>query len=274
MQLSITHTTRYSFENPVSYGLMQLRKTPKNTRGQSVIGWTTEVEGGTKETAYEDYHRNRVELISCTPGATTLVLKSAGTVDLTDTVGVLGPHQGATPLWLFARPTDRTAPGAGIRAMCRGLEGQDALSILHQLSSAIRDRVEYEVGSSDVAATAEQVMEAGKGVCQDHTHVFLAAARHLGHPARYVSGYLMMDDRVDQDATHAWAEAHVDGLGWVGFDISNGISPDTRYVRVATGRDYTEASPVRGMRLGGEGEEMSVSVEVSAAQSQSQSQSQ
>ena len=65
-----------------------------------------------------------------------------------------------------------------------------------------------------------------------------ARARALEVPARYVSGYLMMDDRVDQEATHAWAEAFVEGLGWVGFDISNGISPDPRYVRVATGRDY------------------------------------
>ena len=84
----------------------------------------------------------------------------------------------------------------------------------------------------------------------------------MGMPARYVSGYLMMDDRVAQDATHAWAEAHVDGLGWVGFDVSNGISPDRRYVRVATGLDYTEAAPVRGRRMGPGGETLSVAVEV------------
>jgi transglutaminase-like putative cysteine protease len=84
----------------------------------------------------------------------------------------------------------------------------------------------------------------------------------MGIPARYVSGYLMMDDRIDQDATHAWAEAYVDGIGWIGFDVSNGICPDERYVRVATGLDYTEAAPVSGMRLGDSQERMVVSLQV------------
>jgi transglutaminase-like putative cysteine protease len=81
-------------------------------------------------------------------------------------------------------------------------------------------------------------------------------------PTRYVSGYLMMNDRIDQEATHAWAEAHLDGLGWVGFDISNGISPDTRYVRVATGRDYTEAAPVTGISFGSSEQELRVALAV------------
>ena len=72
----------------------------------------------------------------------------------------------------------------------------------------------------------------------------------------------MMNDRVDQDASHAWAEAHVEGLGWVGFDVSNGISPDERYVRIATGLDYRDAAPVSGMRMGTANESMIVSVQV------------
>ena len=99
-------------------------------------------------------------------------------------------------------------------------------------------------------------------MCQDHAHIFLSAARLLGHPARYVSGYLMMQDRVDQDATHAWAEVHFDALGWVGFDVSNRISPDSRYVRVATGLDYREAAPIYGMRHGDSDEALSVTVQV------------
>ena len=96
--------------------------------------------------------------------------------------------------------------------------------------------------------SADAAIEHGCGVCQDHAHIFVAAARSLGYPARYVSGYLLMDDANTEEASHAWAEAHVDGLGWVGFDISNGISPDTRYVRVATGLDYAQAAPVTGTR--------------------------
>lgn len=84
----------------------------------------------------------------------------------------------------------------------------------------------------------------------------------MGFPARYVSGYLMMDDRIDQDATHAWAEAHISGIGWIGFDVSNCISPDERYIRVATGLDYKEAAPISGMRIGSSEETMSVSLQV------------
>ena len=84
----------------------------------------------------------------------------------------------------------------------------------------------------------------------------------MGIPARYVSGYLMLEDRIDQEATHAWAEAHVEGLGWVGFDVSNGICPDARYVRVATGRDYAEAAPVTGISWGPGESILSVSLAV------------
>ena len=111
-------------------------------------------------------------------------------------------------------------------------------------------------------STAEDALAAGRGVCQDHAHVFVAAARHLGHPARYVSGYLMLDDRVEQDASHAWAEVWIEGLGWVGFDVSNGISPDERYVGVARGLDYRDAAPISGVRFGSGEEELHVSVQV------------
>jgi transglutaminase-like putative cysteine protease len=126
----------------------------------------------------------------------------------------------------------------------------------------VRDAIVYTPGSTDTGTTAEQAITQAKGVCQDHAHSFCAAARLMGLPARYVSGYLLMDDRAQQDATHGWAEAHIDGLGWVGFDVSNGICPDERYVRVATGLDYREAAPVTGMHFGGGGEVMLVSLQV------------
>ena len=138
----------------------------------------------------------------------------------------------------------------------------DTLAMLHDLSAAIRETVRYQTGATTVETTAEEAVTDGVGVCQDHAHVFIGAARALDVPARYVSGYLMMNDRIEQEATHAWAEAHVDGLGWVGFDISNGISPDTRYVRVATGRDYAEAAPVTGISFGARQAELRVALAV------------
>ena len=130
------------------------------------------------------------------------------------------------------------------------------------------DRVEYKIGSTDVTTRAEEALGCAAGVCQDHAHIFIGTARLLDVPARYVSGYLMMDDRVEQDATHGWAEAYVEGLGWVGFDISNGISPDQRYVRVATGRDYRDAAPVTGISFGTASQELEVEVAVEQRQVQ------
>jgi len=84
----------------------------------------------------------------------------------------------------------------------------------------------------------------------------------MGRPARYVSGYLLMDDRIEQQATHAWAEAYVDGIGWIGFDPSNGISPDSRYVRIATGLDFKEAAPLSGVTYGDANETLSTALTV------------
>ena len=186
-----------------------------------------------------------------------------GEVELTDTHGVVGSHRGPVPLWLYLRPTALTQPRARVRAFLRASGAEPGLDGLHALVRAIRAEVDYEIGASHPGWSAEDALEQRRGVCQDHAHVFLACARELGVPARYVSGYLMLDDRTAQEAMHAWAEAYVDGLGWVGFDVSNGISPDARYVRVATGLDYGEASPVSGLRFGGTGEELTVRIDVS-----------
>ncbi|SLN37672.1 transglutaminase family protein [Roseisalinus antarcticus] len=262
MRLQISHITRYAFQDPVQYGLEQLRLTPKSNRAQTVLQWQTSVEGGRKELHYEDYHNNRVDLISFDRNTTELTITSQGQVELEETHGVVGPHKGPGPLWLYEKVTPRTKVGPRTRALIRQVDGETELERLHALCEVIHNAVAYEVGASDSSWTAEDSAAAGKGVCQDHAHIFIAGAREMGFPARYVSGFLLMDDRIEQDATHAWAEAHVQGLGWVGFDVSNKQSPDIRYVRVATGLDYQEAAPVTGTRVGGNGESLSVDIVV------------
>lgn len=262
MLLKIQHLTRYEFSDPVHFALSQIRKTPKTTAAQTVTNWSTTVTGGRKELAFEDHHLNLTELISYGPDVTVLEILSQGEVTVRETHGVIGKHRGPAPLWLYQRATPRTRAGRGVQAIVRGVKDLDGLDAMHALSAAIADQITYEVGASRPDWTAEDAITAQRGVCQDHTHVFLACARALGRPARYVSGYLMMDDRVAQNAMHAWAEAHLDGLGWVGFDASNGISPDARYVRVATGLDYADAAPITGTRVGGADEELAVKIEV------------
>lgn len=263
MRLKIQHKTLYKFDEPVSFGLQKLRKTPKSSAQQAVVAWQTVVKNGRKELEYEDHHHNKVELLSFDTDTIELEVSCSGEVEMTDTSGIVGHHRGPSPLWLYQQQTDLTRARSGVRSLLRDHDISPDLDGMHRLMQAVREAVAYEIGVSETSWTAEDVLEAGKGVCQDHSHVFQSCARQLGVPARYVSGYLMLDDKTVQDAMHAWVEAHVDDLGWVGFDVSNGISPDTRYVRVATGLDYTDASPVTGVRIGGEGEHLDVRIDVS-----------
>lgn len=264
MDLSITHSTTYRFDAPVAYGLQQLRLTPKSRPGQTVHDWSMEVDGGRVEAEFTDEHANTVTLLAFEPDAAEITVRCRGRVETEDTNGVVGNQKGFVPLWLFKRSTKLTRAGANVRSLAKGLKDEhtEDLPLLHDLSTRILDAVAYEVGATDAATGADAAIEHGRGVCQDHAHIFVAAARALDYPARYVSGYLMMNDRVSQDASHAWAEAHIDGLGWVGFDVSNGISPDARYVRVATGLDYREAAPISGLHYGPAGEELDVAIEV------------
>lgn len=252
MRLAIRHVTHYAFAQPVAHGLQRLRLTPKSTHGQTVLSWDMELSGATREAEYEDHNHNRTLLVSVLPGTTELSVTCSGTVETADNAGVIGHHAGHMPLWAFLAQTPLTRPGPRMRALVSGLAALrgDPLALCHELSRTVLAAMVYEIGHTTVTTTAEEALAAGHGVCQDHAHVFIGAARMLGVPARYVSGYLMMDDRIDQEAGHAWAEAHVDGLGWVGFDVSNGICPDARYVRVATGCDYGEAAPITGVSYG------------------------
>jgi transglutaminase-like putative cysteine protease len=263
VRLSINHRTSYEFSMPVARGLQRLRLTPKSTQGQSIGDWQMAYEGITLEAEYDDQHHNRTQLASVEPGVREVTITCTGIVDTSDQAGIIGSHTGHMPLSAFLEQSRLTRPGARMRALIQRLGGEGAaaagagggsdtgrLDTLHELSSSIRADVAYRTGETLVTTPAEDAMAAAVGVCQDHAHIFLGCARALGIPSRYVSGYLMMNDRIDQDAGHAWAEAYVDGLGWVGFDISNGISPDSRYVRVATGRDYGEAAPITGISFG------------------------
>ena len=263
MKLTIRHVTQYSYDAPVSYGLQQLRLTPLSSPHQTVLNWQVAVSGGHQELAFQDQYQNQTLLVQADPGATQISVQVSGAVETHGNDGIFGKIYGVAPLWHFTQSTERTKAGKGIRGLAKDHLGKaDRLSALHDLSAAILAALPYGKAETFAGTSAEEALNAGGGVCQDHAQIFVSAARVAGIPARYVSGYLMMDDRIDQDASHAWAEAHIDGLGWVGFDISNRISPDERYVRVATGLDSRDAAPITGMRLGAAAESMIVSLQI------------
>ncbi len=253
MLLTVSHTTRYVFEEPIAHGLQRLRLKPKSTHGQEVLDWTMDLTGARVEAEYDDQHDNHTTLVSLESGAREVVVTCRGSVRTVGNDGVTGLHTGLVPLWCFLRPTPLTCAGNKVRHLVASIatDRSDTLAFLHALSYAVAEQVAYVPGETDAGTTAEQALASGKGVCQDHAHVFISAGRLVDIPMRYVGGYLKMDDRDEQEAGHGWAEAYVEGLGWVGFDISNAVCPDDRYIRVASGCDYREAAPVTGLAQGG-----------------------
>jgi len=264
LKLKISHSTSYSYDADVSYALQQVRLTPVDNALQTVKNWQIDVEGGTTELSFVDQHKNHTTLVKATPGSREVKFTAHGEVETHDMTGVFGKVYGSAPLWYFQKTTARTEPDTEIRKLAKLISSasSDIIAQLHTLSAEILTAVPYGKEQTFSDTSAARALQLGGGVCQDHAQIFIAACRAAGIPARYVSGYLMMQDRVDQDASHAWAEAHVDGIGWVGFDVSNRISPDERYVRLATGLDSSEATPISGMRMGAANESMIVSLQV------------
>jgi len=296
MRIAVHHTTIYRFERPATHGLQRLHLRPRDGAGQQVLDWSLDIAGARVEQEYDDHNQNHTTLISFGLNAAGLnaaglnaaglnaaglnagadgghgdlhavAITTRGLVETVDRAGVVGPHTGFAPLWMFTNQTELTRPGAAMRALIARFGPaapvcHNALEVLHGLAEAVRDGVAYEPGRTLATTTAEASMAAGHGVCQDHAHIFIGAARALGMPARYVSGYLLMDDAVGQQASHAWAEAHVPGLGWVGFDVSNRMCPDARYVRLAVGVDYRDAAPVTSVTQGGGPCDLAISLEV------------
>ena len=245
MRLRIHHRTEYRYESPPALALQRLRLHPSDDAYARIVDWRVEVRGTTPQGTFTDGHGNRTELHALAHGSTAIAITVEGTAETRLAHGIVSAPRQGPDLWLYGRTTPLTRPTGGIPALAANVDG--SVASLHALSERIRGAMRYAIGTTGAATTAAEALERGAGVCQDHAHAFCAAARWAGVPARYVSGYLRMDDRVEQDATHAWAEAHIRDLGWVAFDVSNGISPDQRYVALARGLDYRDAAPVSGI---------------------------
>jgi transglutaminase-like putative cysteine protease len=263
MLLSIRHTSRYLYDQSVPYAVQRLRLRPQSIAGQTVRDWDVEISGATPEVSYTDGFGNRTDLVRHERGAQEIVITASGQVETEDRVGVFGSVYGFAPIWLFERQTELTKPGSAISGLAASLpKDADRLELLHQLMDVLNEKIAYRPGTTLTSTTGEDALERGEGVCQDHTHAFISVARLLNIPARYISGYLMMDGVANQAAGHAWAEAHVEGLGWVGFDAANNVCPNDHYVRLACGLDYREAAPISGVRFGEASESLAVALQV------------
>jgi transglutaminase-like putative cysteine protease len=268
MQLRVFHRTGYRYSAPISYAVQSLRLTPVPYDGLTVRCWRVTAAGDDRPLpSLLDGLGNIVHSLSIDRPHREAAVVAEGLVETHRADGVVTGAPEPLPPLFFLRPTPlTTADGAIIALAHEAACGGDVAQWLHALMRGVHQNLAYQQGHTDAETTAAIALSRGRGVCQDHAHVFIAASRTLGIPARYVSGYLWSgSDAAAHDASHAWAEAFVDGLGWVGFDAANGICPDETYVRVAIGLDYRATAPVRGVRAGGAGEEMRVEVQVQRA---------
>jgi transglutaminase-like putative cysteine protease len=263
MLIRVEHVTSYEYSEPVLATTQYLRMTPHSGRTQAVESWALTCPGATMN-QWEDQYGNACHTLTVAKPVERLDIRINGLVRTRDTSGVVGVASSELLAMLYLRETPYTAVTDEIRKFAgrfRANAKKDRIEALHEIMIGIAEAVTYSPGETHVHTTGAEALEQGSGVCQDHAHVFCAACRVLGIPARYVSGYLTHGfGRAAQAASHAWAEAFVDSLGWVGFDPTNRASPDESYIRTAVGLDYSEAGPVRGVRAGGGVETMSVSV--------------
>lgn len=269
MRLNITHRTVYQYEGAPIYSAQVLRLTPRSNISQHVLRWRIEAPGGLS--GWTDAFGNTCHTHVVDDPPERLAITASGEVVTSEVNGVLPAEPGDLPLEVYLRQTARTRPSEAMLEFAHGFAGPIAANRtdgLHRMMSALRERVTYESARTDVDETAAAAFDSGYGVCQDHAHIFIGAARELGVPARYVSGYLYDPESSPGEAAgHAWAAVWVDDLGWVSFDVSNGRSAAENYVCIAVGLDYDSACPIRGVRTGGDGgETLEVSVSVSSAQ--------
>ena len=261
MRISIEHTTRYSYESPVRYSTQYLRLVPQSSARQRVIDWNLETPLPTLD--LRDGYGNVLHVLTIVNPVTEIVIRAAGTVETSAKIDEETDEVRLSPL-VFLRPTNLTrAEGPLIELAEQHRRRAGTLTGLRALADTVRERLPFQSGVTEVHSTALEAYEEGKGVCQDHAHVFLACCRHLGVPARYVSGYLYLPGSDAPVASHAWAEAWVVDR-WRSFDITNGRPAGEDHIRLAIGADYLDASPVRGVRKGGGKEQMTASATVSA----------
>ncbi len=275
MRIRIDYTTAYDYSQAASSVIQLLRVQPRGGWDQHVARWRVDVDADGSLRAGSDVFGNVTHLFTAAAPIRQLTLTVAGEVDTDDAHGAVRGFHEPLPPTMFLRSTALTIPDAAIAGFAAERTEDNVLDRLHALNLAINARMVFDADATGTGTDAVTAFAQGAGVCQDYTHIFCAAARVLGVPARYVSGHYVRAEA--QPAGHAWAEALVPDLGWVGFDPTNGISITPAHVRVAVGLDYLDAAPVRGARRGGGAETMHVAVsavDTGAPSRQSQQQGQ
>ncbi|GGB16222.1 transglutaminase [Sphingomonas metalli] len=264
MRLSIHHRTAYRFSAPQARLVQMLRLTPQNSHDQTVARWRIDIDRDARMSEGRDGWGNVTTMLYVEGPVEEIAIEVSGEVLTSHSDGVIRGVAEMLPPGLYLRSTPATAPDPAILAWAADLRQTDPLTTLHGLNGAIHQRFEVDHGRPVAGRSAGEAWSRAKATPRDLAQIFAVAARHLGQPARYVSGYCRHADQ-EHPTPHGWAEAWVEDLGWVGFDPCTGLSPQEDHVRVAVALDAAGAAPVAGSRLGEGAEQLDVEVRVEEA---------
>lgn len=259
MRLGILHRTLYRYSAPVYYSIQQLRLTPRTEPHQRTLRWR--LDAPAPLTPFTDAYGNLTHTLTLAGAHGDVTIEARGEVEVDALAdGRLPEAPGGLPPQSYLATTPLTEPdGAVVEFAHAHLKRPDAHGLL-EFAHAVCGAVSYETGTTEVTSTAREALALGRGVCQDHAHLYVAACRVRGLPARYVSGYVHPGD-APHAASHAWADVWVDDA-WVSIDITHRSFASEHLCRLAVGRDYAGAGPVRGVRVGGGDESMDVRVNI------------
>ncbi len=280
MYFSIRHMTEFNYSAPITESVMEIRMQPRAEDMQRCLSFRLEITPRTTATTYRDYLGNHVHHFDIPERHKRLLLIAESLVEIRPPLPVpdsLSPSAWdeldilleSADVWESLTPSHFARPTALLYQLAQDLNitrRDDPLSLMREINSAIYDTFTYKPNSTQVDSPIDDALSDRQGVCQDYAHIMIALARELRIPCRYVSGYLFHreDDRARtaNDASHAWVEALLPGLGWVGFDPTNNVLAQDRHIRVAVGRDYMDVPPTRGVYKGKADTELKVSVRV------------
>jgi len=266
-RFEIVHTTRFEYSAPISETVMELRLKPPDGQGQRCLDFKLEVSPRVELRRFQDGYGNLAHYFNLLRDHERLRVTSHSLVE-TGAGDGKGPGRGGGLVEDFLRFRSPVLDVPAVRRLARpfsltDLESGPAVeAALDALTVAISRDFTYDPAVTTVYSAVDEVLRLRAGVCQDFAHLFLAAARALGVPARYVSGYIYVpgEGGVTVGASHAWAEAWIPGRGWLGYDATHPIRASENHVRVAVGRDYRDAAPTRGVYVGAASGTMQVNV--------------
>jgi transglutaminase-like putative cysteine protease len=254
MKLEIVHSTNYRYSGPIAETVMEVRLRPMDGNGQRCVEFDLKVSSGIVPRSYRDGYGNNVHYFNLVRPHTRLNVTSRSVVE----TGLdLEPDPGEELVHDFLRFRSPVKDVDGVRELAARhpvkdhSSGDDVEKALDELTLTISREFTYDRAVTDVYSAVDEVLQLRAGVCQDFAHLFIAVARAMGVPARYVSGYIHGSGGASAaSASHAWAEGWVPGRGWVGFDATHPVRTSDHHVRLAVGRDYSDAAPTRGIYVG------------------------